>query len=211
MSSILGGIGVIGSLFTHQWALYVWMYYVIANNWEYPMFMLFLVTFPLMLVAFGIFCWRTIRLESLSFPSMAMFFYIYFPTGLCYALNIILTLKCLTWPKMNLTRFMITSVPIDFFFMSWIPMLVLRRPFSPWPIVAFFITIPVPWIYNFMSYSEDEQEWTWYHARYGNEWEPWLVYIFIRFFLILGCALCKLGLLLKSRFKYTMIERLIQI
>jgi len=208
MRLLFGILGAIGHVLTHQYMLFVLMYYILASGWHYPMFMLFLVTFPLVLISLGFYVWRTIRLETMSFPSMAMFFMFYFPVGVLYGLSIAFSMKSFSYPNVNLQRFLVASVPCDFAFISFIPVLVLRRPFAIWPILACLITLPLPWLYNFMSYDDEWQEWSWKVSRYGNAWQPWILVPFARFFLITACALNKLGLLHKSKFKYHMIERL---
>ena len=86
---IFGAIGVLGGIFTNHYIILVWCYYMFAEQWKYPCFLLFQVTTPLLFISFGIFMWRAIRLESVSFPAMAMFSHFYFGMGALYATGIV--------------------------------------------------------------------------------------------------------------------------
>jgi len=85
-----GAIGCLGGIFTHHYAIMVLCYYCFAEMWKYPCFLITLLTFPLMIMSFFVFAWRAIRLESVSFPAMAMFSNYYCLMGISYAVGIVL-------------------------------------------------------------------------------------------------------------------------
>ena len=98
MRIIFGAIGAAGYMFTSQYTIFIWLYYLMAHAWDYPCFLLMLVSFPMVLIGIGIFIWRTCRLESISFPNLSMFIYFYAPSSALYAMWVIFTMKCFTWP-----------------------------------------------------------------------------------------------------------------
>ena len=59
MRIIFGALGAIGYMATSQYAIFVWLYYCLSHHWEYPCFLLMLVSAPMVFVGIAIFIWRT--------------------------------------------------------------------------------------------------------------------------------------------------------
>lgn len=139
---------------------------------------------------------------------MSMFLLYYLLTGFFYAIGMMTTFKCFEYKSCTLQMYLIGSVPCDLIFISFIPLIILKRPFCFWTLIGFLISLPTPFLYNwYIEYEPNLYPYTLKEDRKVDWW--WVLFIPIsRFCFVLSSALNKRGLLHKSKFKYKAVELL---
>ena len=183
-------IGIIGDLATHQNVFIGMVAYAFKYGWTYRYFTLSYLTFSLAITGALIFAIKIIKSKKFNKQIFILPGWNFALLSLLYALFWILTVSSLFEVGMTSTRYILLSIPIDYFLYGLFSTFMLKRSFGAFYWSSTLLSLFSYFLFDFLQF-EGGNQFTWSFGPPKVSWYGPVFCIFARILNMLDGALSK--------------------
>jgi len=153
-------IAIIGSFTTHQYVFIGMLAYAFKYGWSYRYFSLSFMSFGLAITGAVLFAVRIIKSKKFNKQTFALAGWNYVILSLCYSLFWILTSSSLFEVGMTSARYILLSMPVDFFLYGLFSTFMLKRSFGAFYWSSTLLSFFAYFLFDFLIF-EGGNQFTW--------------------------------------------------